>query len=117
MARKSTDSVIAERVRTLKVMVLSGSSNSVCVDHATAEWGLSSRQAYRLVKRAWSSIHADVDEVGIDRREMLAWCIHQLQAAAAQGLAKNNTGATVSAVRELNLLLGLGAHVSSTHRR
>ena len=117
MARKSTNGVIAERVKALKGMILAGSSNSVCVGFAAEEWGVSSRTAYRLLKRAWELIHDDVDQVGIDRRQLLALSIHWLQAAAAQGLEKGNSGAAVAAVRELTLLCGLGSHVSSVHRR
>ena len=116
MAR-STNSVIAERVRTLKQMILSGSSNSVCVAHAADQWGLSTRQSYRLLQRAWASIHDDVDQVGVDRREMTAWAIHQLQRAVGDALDRHNAGAAVGAVREMNLLLGLGEHTRSVHRR
>ena len=116
MAR-STNSVIADRVRTLKQMILSGSSNSVCVEHAADQWGLSRRQSYRLLQRAWASIHDDVDQVGVDRREMTAWAIHQLQRAVGDALDRHNAGAAVGAVRELNLLLGLGDHNRSVHRR
>ena len=114
---KSTNSVIADRVRTLKQMILSGSSNSVCVAHASDQWGLSARQSYRLLQRAWASIHDDVDQVGVDRREMTAWAIHQLQRAVGDALDRHNAGAAVGALRELNLLLGLGEHNGSVHRR
>lgn len=79
--------------------------------------GCSSRTAYRLLKRAWDSIHDDVDQVGIDRRQLLALSIHWLQVAAAQGLLKVNSGAAVGAVRELNLLCGLGSHAHAVRRR
>ena len=114
---KSTNSVIADRVRTLKQMILTGASNSVCVDFAVDQWHVSRRTAYRLLRRSWQSIHDDVDQVSVDRKELLALSIHWLQAAAAQGLEKGNSGACVAAVRELNLLCGLGSHVHTVHRR
>ena len=117
MAKRSTNAVIAERVKALKGMILAGSSNSVCVAFAADQWGVSTRTAYRLLKSAWCSIHDDVDQVGVDRKQLLALSIHWLQAAAAQGLEKGNSGAAVAAVRELNLLCGLGAHNGSVHRR
>ena len=117
MARKSTNGVIAERVKALKGMILAGSSNSVCVGFAADEWGVSTRTAYRLLNRAWESIHDDVDQVYVDRRQLLALSIHWLQAAAAQGLEKGNSGAVVAAVRELDLLCGLGSHAHAVRRR
>lgn len=117
MAKRSTNAVVADRVRTLKQMILTGSSNSVCVAFASDQWGVSTRTAYRLLKSAWGSIHDDVDQVGVDRREMTAWAIHQLQRAVGDALDRHNAGAAVGAVREMNLLLGLGEHNRSVHRR
>ena len=117
MAKRSTNAVVADRVRTLKQMILTGSSNSTCVAFAADQWGLSTRQTYRLLQRAWESIHDDVDQVGVDRREMTAWAIHQLQRAVGDALDRHNAGAAVGAVREMNLLLGLGEHNRSVHRR
>ena len=114
---KSTNSVIADRVRTLKQMILTGSSNSTCVDFAVDQWHVSTRTAYRLLRRSWQSIHDDVDQVSVDRKELLALSIHWLQAAAAQGLAKGNSGATVAAVNALSALCGLGSHAHPVHRR
>ena len=114
---KATNAVTAERVRAFKKLLLSGGSCSTCVEHAATEWGLGHRQARRLVKRAWNEIQDDVGEIGVERREMLAWCIHQLQAAAGEGIKHKQPSVTVGACRELNLLLGLGAHASCTHRR
>ena len=68
MAKKATNGVIVERVKALKTMILTGSSNSVCVGFAAESWGVSSRTTYRLLKRAWESIHDDIAQVGIDRR-------------------------------------------------
>ena len=83
---KATNSIVKSRVDALKALILSGSSNSVCVEHASQHWGLSRRQSYRLLKRAWSEVREDVDSAGIDRQEMLCWCIHQLMAAAREGV-------------------------------
>ena len=114
---KATNSVIAESVRTLKQMILTGASNSVCVDFAVDQWNVSARTAYRLLRRSWQSIHDDVDQVSVDRKELLALSIHWLHAAAAKGLEKGNSGACVAAFRELNLLCGLGSQAYPVHRR
>ena len=44
---KATNETIKTRVSALKGLILSGSSNSTCVEHAAQQWGLSRRQSYR----------------------------------------------------------------------
>ena len=114
---RATAAVIADRVDTLQRMLLEGPSNSACVAHASREWGGSRRQAYRLLKRAWHQIAEDIDRVGIDRREMLSWAIHQLQSAAGLALNQKNPGAVVGAIREMDVLLGLGASRNAPGQR
>ena len=43
---KSTNETIKTRVAALKGLILSGSSNSTCVEHAAQQWGVSRRQSY-----------------------------------------------------------------------
>ena len=111
---KSTNETIKTRVAALKALILSGSSNSSCVEHAAKQWGLSRRQSYRLLKRAWSEVREDVNATGVDRQEMLCWTINQLMAAAGEGVKNKQPSVTVGACRELDALLGLG--VNSSHR-
>ena len=70
---KETNETIKTRVAALKALILSGSSNSTCVEHAAQQWGLSRRQSYRLLKRAWTEVREDVNATGVDRQEMLCW--------------------------------------------
>ena len=106
-----------ERVETLARMLLSGAGNSRCLDFAQETWGLSRSASYRVLKRSWALIRQDTEESGCDRRALLAWCIDRLQVAVGNALEKNNHGAAVSGIRELNLLTGLGAHNGTVHRR
>ena len=106
MAR-ATAATIADRVDRLQWMLLEGSSNSACVAHASREWGVSRRQAYRLLKRAWQRITEDVDATDVSRRELVAWCISQLMDAAGTAKNQRNPGALVGIVRELDALVGL----------
>lgn len=114
---RATTKTMAERVDELAQMILSGSSNTTCALHAAQQWGLSRRQSYRLLQKAWQQIKDDVNEVGVDRQEMLSWCIHQLQAAAADGIKRGQGSVTVGAVRQLDVLLGLGAKTGGTPRQ
>jgi hypothetical protein len=81
---KATNETIKTRVAALKALILSGSSNSTCVEHAAQQWGLSRRQ------------------------EMVCWVIHQLMTAAGEGVKHKQPSVTVGACRELDALLGLG---------
>ena len=74
---KASNETIKTRVAALKGLILSGSSNSTCVEHAAQQWGLSRRQSYRLLKRAWPVVLEDVNATAVDRQEMLCWTIHQ----------------------------------------
>ena len=110
---KATNETIKTRVAALKSLLLSGSSNSTCVEHAAQQWGLSRPQSYRPLKRAWSEGREDVHATGVDRQEMICWAIHNLMAAAGDGIKHKQPSVTVGAVRELDVLV-LHALSSST---
>ena len=114
---RATAAVIADRVDTLQRMLLEGSSNSACVAHASREWGVSRRQAYRLLKRAWQRIAEDVDATDVSRRELVAWSIAQLMDAAGTAKAQRNPGATIGIIRALDGLVGLSPHSNALGQR
>ena len=116
MARATT-AAIAEQIEILQRMLLEGSSNSVCVAHASREWWVSRRQAYRLLKRAWQRIAEDVDATDLSRRELVAWCITQLMEAAGVAKQQKNPGSVVGIVRELDALVGLSPHSNALGQR
>ena len=74
MARATTEQT-SDRIDALQGMILEGEPNTSCLTFARQRWGVSRAQGYRLLKRAWTQIKADVDETGIDRQELLAWSI------------------------------------------
>ena len=112
---KETAATMKSRVAALKALILSGSSNSTCVEHAAQEWGLSRLQSCRLLKTAWTEVREDVNATGLDRQEMLYWIIHQLMSAAGEGVKHKQPSVTVGACRELDSLLELG--YNSANRR
>ena len=119
MAR-ATAQETADRVELLAGMILAGSNNTECLVYARQTWGVSRAQGYKLVKRAWAQIKDDIDETGIDRQELLAWCVHTLLETAGQAKAQRNPGAVVFAIRQLDWMCGLGINSQrgySVHRR
>ena len=114
MAR-ATSAESAERVDQLQAMILAGEPNTACLAHARQMWGVSRAQGYRLLKKAWAQIKDDVDESGIDRKELLSWSIQTLMAAAGQAMKQNNPGAVVSAIRQLDQMTGVGYNSHRGH--
>ena len=109
-----------KRIEHLQGMILAGQPNTACLAYARHTWGVSRSQGYKLIKRAWQQIKNDIDESGIDRQEMLAWCVQTLLETAGQAKAQRNPGAVVAAIRQLDWMCGLGINSQrgySVHRR
>ena len=112
---RATATETVERVEHLQGMILAGQPNTACLAHARQMWGVSRAQGYRLLKKAWAQIKDDVDESGIDRKELLSWSIQTLMAAAGQAMKQNNPGAVVSAIRQLDHMTGVGYNSHRGH--
>ena len=110
---KANAEATAERVDHLQGMILAGEPNTACLTFARQAWGVSRSQGYRLLKKAWQQIKNDIDESGIDRQELLSWSIQTLMAAAGQAMQQKNPDAVVSAIRQLDHMIGTG---HSSHR-
>jgi hypothetical protein len=61
------------------------------------------------------AIKDDVDESGIDRKELLSWSIQTLMAAAGQPMKQVNPGGVVSAIRQLDHMNGVGYNSHRGH--
>ena len=101
MAR-ATAAKTSKRIDHLQVMILEGQPNTACLAFARKEWGISRARGYELLKHAWTQIKAEVDEIGIDRQELLAWSIQTLMAAAGQAKQQKNPGAVVACIKRLD---------------
>ena len=113
---KATAAETADRVEHLQIMILEGSPSTDCVQYARKEWGLSRSQSYRLIKRAWRQIHDDVEGPDLERKELLAWAVQTLMAAAGQAKHQNNPGAVVACIRQLDSMTGLAMNSTAGHR-
>lgn len=72
-------------------------------------WGVSARQARRIVRQAHERLAADLEETGVDRRQLAAQLAHGLVESFGLALSTNQPGAAVASARELRKLLGLAA--------
>jgi len=72
-------------------------------------WGISRRQARRVVGAAHEELVADVENSGVNRQQMVAQLTHGLMEALGKAIASDQPAAVVGCARELNSLLGLSA--------
>jgi len=70
--------------------------------------GLSRRQARRYVAAAYTQLVEDLEDIDLDRKQMVAQVIHGLQQVMADGLASNQLAAVIGAARTLDGLVCLG---------
>ena len=84
-------------------------STSATVASVAEHWGISRRQARRVVGAAHEELVADVENSGVNRQQMVAQLAHGLMEALSKAVASNQPAAVVGCARELNNLLGLSA--------
>ncbi len=84
-------------------------STSATVASVAEHWGISRRQARRVVGAAHEELVADVENSGVNRQQIVAQLAHGLMEALSKAVASNQPAAVVGCARELNNLLGLSA--------
>lgn len=103
----TTKSLIKERSDWAAAELLKCRSTSAVVAAMADHWGISRRQARRYVGAAHKVIAADLEEAGLERRELAALAVHALFEAMASGMAMGQPAVVVGCVRELRELVGL----------
>ena len=76
-------------------------STSAVVAEFSDSAGISRRQARRLVARAHQVLVDDLEEVGLERKALVAQLVHALTEALSKSLASNQPAAAVAAVRAI----------------
>ena len=97
--------VTAERIQWAVDRLLECRSTSATVAAMADHWGISRRQARRLVGKAHTALVEDLQESGVDRRELVAQIEHGLMEALGKALASSQPAAAVGCARELRELL------------
>jgi hypothetical protein len=112
----ASPSVTAERIQWAVDRLLECRSTSATVAAMADHWGLSRRQARRLVGRAHQTLVADLEETGVNRTQIVVQIEHGLMEALGKALASSQPAAVVGAARELRELLQLtGGTQSQAH--
>ena len=95
-------SVTAERIAWAVDCLIACRSTTVVVSQLSDREGISRRQAQRLVAKAHKVLLSDIEQVGLDRREMVAQLVHAFMETLSKALASNQPAAAVAAVRAIN---------------
>jgi hypothetical protein len=103
----ASPAVTAERIQWAVDRLLECRSTSAVVAELSDHWGISKRQARRLVGRAHQQLVADLEEAGVERVHLVAQIEHGLMEALSKALASNQPAAVVGAAKELRALLHL----------
>jgi len=102
-------SVTAERIDWALQRLIECRSTTAVVALLSEREGISRRQAQRLVAKAHKILLSDIEQVGLDRREMVAQLVHALMETLSKALASNQPAAAVAAVRAIDDLCKLTA--------
>ena len=96
-------------------MLGKGHSGTSVVTFMSQEEGLSRRQSQRIISKAYQQLVNDLEEIGLDRKEMVSQLIVNLQSGIQKSLDLGHISTMVACVRTLNDLCGLGANKDSFH--
>lgn len=107
MGKKCTKAEKKARVEELADMVVKGYSQRELIRHVREEWGLSDDSALNYIREARDVVKGDLS--GIDRADMLAAKIQQLEQIARDSIASGRENNAIGAIRLLAELTGFGA--------
>lgn len=107
---KATQSEIEERVTVVYDLLLNGASRHAICQHAAKTWGISWRQADRLIAQANKVFE---EQAAFVREEQLGKAINRLTTLYMRAMHVQDYRVCLSVQRELNLLLGLHAPARS----
>ena len=91
-------------------------SCTVVTTRVTEEYELSRRQARRITAKAMDSIVQDFEEINIERPQMVAKLLVNLEQGMQKGLINNQSSGVAACARQIILLAGLAADSSYKNR-
>ena len=106
---RANKSETKRRIDKAASMLAQGHSGTSVVTLMTEEEGISRRQSQRIVSKGYALLVADLEEINLDRKEMMSQLIVNLQTGIEKSLKLGHISAMVACVRTLNDLCDLGA--------
>ena len=95
---------VARRVDRAARLLMAGRSPSAVVATLADEMGVSRRTARRDVAKAYQLILDDINEIDVNRQQLVAQVLHCLMEGMAAALAGGHISAAVGCARELREL-------------
>ena len=93
-----------------------GHSCTVLTTRVTEEYELSRRQARRITAKAIDLIAQNFEEINIERPQMVAKLLMNLEQAMQKGLINNQSSGVAAFARQIISLAGLAADSSYNNR-
>ena len=106
---RANKSETKRRIDKAASMLAQGHSGTSVVTLMTEEEGISRRQAQRIVSKGYALLVDDLEEINLERKEMVSQLIVNLQTGIEKSLKLGHISAMVACVRTLNDLCDLGA--------
>ena len=106
---RANKSETKRRIDKAASMLAQGHSGTSVVTLMTEEEGISRRQSQRIVSKGYALLVDDLEEINLDRKEMMSQLIVNLQTGIEKSLKLGHISAMVACVRTLNDLCDLGA--------
>ena len=97
-------------------LLAQGHSCTVVTTRVTEEYKLSRRQARRITAKAMDLIVQDFEEINIERPQMVAKLLLNLEQAMQKGIINNQASGVASCARQIISLAGLAADSSHNNR-
>ena len=99
---------LKRRIELAASMLADGHSGTSVVTFMSRKEGIGRRQSQRIVSKGYSLLVEDLNQINVDRKEMVSQLVVNLQAGVQKSLALGHISAMVACVRTLKDLCGLG---------
>ena len=97
-------------------MLAQGHSCTVTTTEMSEKYGLSRRQARRITAKAMDLIVQDFEEINIERPQMVAKQLVNLEQGMQKGLINNQSSGVAACTKQIISLAGLAADSSYNNR-
>ena len=115
--KKANKQEVESRAGFAADLLTQGHSCTVVTTRVTEEYALSRRQARRITAKAMDLIVQDFEEINIERPQMVAKLLVNLEQGMQKGLINNQSSGVAACARQIISLAGLAADSSYNNRR
>ena len=114
--KKANKQMMELRTGEAASMLAKGHSCTVTTTEMAEKYGLSRRQARRITAKAMDLIVQDFEEINLERPQMVAKLLVNLEQGMQKGLINNQSSSVAACARQIIPLAGLAADSSYNNR-